>query len=142
MSSGPPCLPARCSAVLVSLLPGPCPSQPRLSLAPPSLASKKNEGVVPSIWRRGGRLLVSKRDTSLFSYPGIMFHLADFPLHLNSIPQANNTIKQMERRFSNNKFHRNGHSFACRFKGSRALRRINHPESHGLKYYIETASKS
>lgn len=33
-------------------------------------------------------------------------------------PQANNTIKQMERRFSNNKFHRTGHSFACSFKWS------------------------
>lgn len=102
----------------------------------------KNEGVVTSIWRRGGRMLFSKRDASLFSCTGIMFHLADLAPHLNSIPQANNTIKQMERRFSNNNFHRKGHSFACSFKRSQAFRWINHPESHRLKHYIETASKS
>ena len=71
-----------------------------------------------------------------------MFHLADLAPHLNSIPQANNTIKQMERRFSNNKFHRTGHSFVCSFKRRRTFRRINRPESHGLKHYIETASKN
>ena len=102
----------------------------------------ENEGVVPSICRWGGRLLFSKRDTSLFSWARIMFHLADLAPHLNSIPQANNTIKQMERRFSNNKFHRTGHSFVCSFKRRRTFRRINHPESHGLKHYIETASKN
>lgn len=89
-----------------------------------------------------GRLLFSKRDTSLFSCARIMFHLADLAPHLNSIPQANNTIKQMERRFSNNKFHRTGHSFVCSFKRSWAFRRINHAESRGLKHYIETASKN
>lgn len=103
---------------------------------------QKNEGVVPSIWRCGaGRLLFSKRDTSLFSCTRITFHSADLASHLNSIPQANNTIKQMERRFSNTTFHRTGNSFACSFKRKPAFRRINRPESHGLKHYIETTSE-
>ena len=83
----------------------------------------------------GDVLLFSKRDTSLFSWTR-MFHLAGLASHLNSIPQANNTVKQMERRFSNNKLHKTGHSFACSFERSWAFKRINLPESHGLKHYI------
>lgn len=106
--------------------PWPMPSTAKPGTTLPCL--QKNEGVSPSIWRwGGGRLLFSKGDTSLFSCTRIMFRLAKLAPHLSSIPQANNTIKQMERRFSNNKFHRTGHSSVGSFKRSQAFRRINPP---------------
>lgn len=138
--------------------PNPSSSSPCLGLPtaqPMPLTAKTKPGTTPTcfqkmkVWfqasgdagRGRGGLLFSKRDTSLFSCTRITFHSADLAPHLNSIPQANNTIKQMERRFSNTTFHRTGNSFACSFKRNPAFRRINRPESHGLKHYIETTSE-
>lgn len=104
--------------------------------------NNKKRGCGSKHLERRGRLWFHKRDTSLFSCARIMFHLADLAPHLHNIPQANTTIKQMEKRFSASPFHGAAHCLGCCFKSRWAFRRISHPKSHGLKHCMETASKN